>query len=62
MTELNADDVIGAVRIAADSRHECRGVTYLTPDDDLIQHTLERTVKYTMSTARCHVQWLRLGN
>lgn len=57
MTGLHADDVVAAVGLVMASNHERRGVSYITPEDYLIDNTSERTVKFIMSTAGRHHQW-----
>lgn len=57
MTGLDASDVVAAVQVAMDSGYTRDGVSYLTPDDYLIDNTSERAVKFILSTANRHSYW-----
>lgn len=57
MTGLRAEDVVSAVRLAMDTHGGVRGVSYLTPNDYLIENASERVVKFILSTVNRHHQW-----
>lgn len=62
MTGLHAEDVVATVQVAMDTGYARDGVSYLTPDDYLIDNTSERTVKFILSTAHRHHQWGGIRN